>query len=529
MNRSTYTLRRLLALVIALVMFAALFTACEKAPADETKSTEPSETIGQTDAPTDAPTEEPTEEPTEAPTDPVVTVPPVTTGTVNADNLNVRTEPDTTADILKRLAINSTVEILEQKIIDGVNWGRIAEGWINLNYVTIDGGTSTEPTKPSGGNTSVDNDNNINSGTTTDGANATVTADGLNIRKSANADSDKVGSYVKGDRIIVLEKSGNWGKTALGWINLKYVKLDGTVSESTSGSGTSTGTSSNTGKDSTVVSDGKSTILGYGTVVNTTSLAIRTGPGTKYEMVSYLRPGDTVAYYQKSGKWVRMSKGWISSKYLDLGSAVTDGSKGTVTSGLNIRKEASSSSDKVGEYKKGDEVTILETKGNWGRTDKGWISLNYVSFASGTTTVPEAPPATTYKPGTYTVTATSLNIRKDHNSTSADLGSYTKGDKVEITEVWGNWGKTDKGWVSMSYLKSEAKDTENKVGTNTTYKTGTATVLVNTTLTIRKEPDTKADDLGAYKNGDKVEILEVKESWGKTDKGWISLNYVIYE
>ena len=525
MNRSAHSLRKLLALVLALLLCAALFTGCDKTPPVETQATDPSENIQQTAEPTDEPTEPPTEEPTEAPTEPVVTVPPVTMGTVNADNLNVRTEPDTTADILKRLAINSRVEVLEQKIIDGVNWGRIAEGWINMNYVTVDGAGTAEPTEPS---TGIENNNNITN-KPADNANATVTADGLNIRKSANADSEKVGSYVKGDRIIVLEKSGNWGRTALGWINLKYVKLDGTVSESTSGSGTSTGTSSNTGKDSTVVSDGKSTILGYGTVVNTTSLAIRTGPGTKYEMVSYLRPGDTVAYYQKSGKWVRMSKGWISSKYLDLGSAVTDGSKGTITSGLNIRKEASSSSDKVGEYKKGDEVTILETKGNWGRTDKGWISLNYVSFASGTTTVPEAPPATTYKPGTYTVTATSLNIRKDHNSTSADLGSYVKGDKVEITEVWGNWGKTDKGWVSMSYLKSEAKDTENKVGTNTTYKTGSATVLVNTSLTIRKEADAKSEDLGSYKNGDKVEILEVKDSWGKTDKGWISLNYVIYE
>ena len=522
MNRSAHSLRKLLALVLALLMCAALFTGCDRTPAEETQDPTPSESTEQTAAPTDAPTEPPTEEPTEAPTEPVVTVPPVTMGTVNADNLNVRTEPDTTADILKRLAINTRVEILEQKIIDGVNWGRIAEGWINMNYVTVDGDGTAEPTEPS---TGVENENNITN-KPADNANATVTADGLNIRKSASADSEKVGSYVKGDRIIVLEKKGNWGKTALGWINLKYVDLDGTVSESTDTGSSNTGSSTdpNAGKNTTVVSNGKKVVLGNGTVENTSSLAIRTGPGTDYAMVGFLRPGDSAPYYQTSGKWVRISKGWVSTKYFIIQSAVEVGSEGTVTTGLNIRKEASSSSDKVGEYKQGDKVTILEVKGNWGKTDKGWISLTYVSFGSsgGTST------DTTYAPGEYVVNTFSVNIRKEASASSEDLGNYLEGEKLTITEVKGNWGKTDKGWVSMKYLKA-ATETGPVVGGNRTYKTGKATVLVNTSLTIRKEADAKSEDLGSYKNGDKVEILEVKESWGKTDKGWISLNYVIYE
>ena len=80
----------------------------------------------------------------------------------------------------------------------------------------------------------------------------------------------------------------------------------------------------------------------------------------------------------------------------------------------------------------------------------------------------------------------------------------------------------------MNYLKA-ATATGPVVGGNTTYKVGKATVLVNTSLTIRKEADAKSDDLGSYKNGDKVEILEVKDAWGKTDKGWINLKYVVYE
>ena len=54
-----------------------------------------------------------------------------------------------------------------------------------------------------------------------------------------------------------------------------------------------------------------------------------------------------------------------------------------VTAGiLNIRENPDPNSPSVGVYGKGHEVTILEEKlvGNtrWGRTDRGWISLDYV-------------------------------------------------------------------------------------------------------------------------------------------------------
>lgn len=55
----------------------------------------------------------------------------------------------------------------------------------------------------------------------------------------------------------------------------------------------------------------------------------------------------------------------------------------TVTSKtLNIRTDAGTKYDKVGTYKKGDVVTIYEEKKAggqlWGRTDKGWICMEYV-------------------------------------------------------------------------------------------------------------------------------------------------------
>ena len=48
---------------------------------------------------------------------------------------------------------------------------------------------------------------------------------------------------------------------------------------------------------------------------------------------------------------------------------------------LSIRSGAGTNYDKIGSYKKGDQVTILEQvtvkDAKWGKTDKGWICIDY--------------------------------------------------------------------------------------------------------------------------------------------------------
>ena len=508
MKRSTYTLRRLLALVLVLVMVGSLFAGCNKKDPDPTDPSVPNETIAETAEPTDA-TEEPTEEPTEAPTEPVETVPPVLMGTVNADNLNVRSEPYSTSDILKRLAINTRIEILEQKIVDGVNWGRIAEGWVNLNYVTI-GVEFPEP-----GSTVVDNPNNAGTGSNATNATTSTTGTvttGLNIRKESNADSASVGTYKKGDKVTILERNGDWGRTNKGWINTKYVDFTNSVTAD------STSSSSSSGTNSTTVSNGNKAVLGYGTVVKTTSLAIRSGPGANYTQVSYVRKGERHPYYQTSSNgWVRFEKGWVNADYLDLEYAVESGTEATVTATtLSVREEADYNSERLATLEKGDEVVILETNGTWGMIEYasgqyGWIDLDQVKLPT--------PTVSNYTTGIATITADALHIREKASASSESLGTYKKGDQVTITEVSGNWGKTEDGWINLKYTKMEK-----------TFNTGTGTVTASS-LNIREKPSASSEDLGSLKKGEKVTILDTEGNWGKIEYktgeyGWISLNYV---
>lgn len=48
---------------------------------------------------------------------------------------------------------------------------------------------------------------------------------------------------------------------------------------------------------------------------------------------------------------------------------------------LNIRAKASALSAVVGSYEPGTAITILERKDGWGRTDRGWIALDYVTLS----------------------------------------------------------------------------------------------------------------------------------------------------
>ena len=206
------------------------------------------------------------------------------------------------------------------------------------------------------------------------------------------------------------------------------------------------------------------------------------------------------------------------------------GKSGTVTaSELRIRQSAASTAAVVGSYKKGDKVTILETSNGWGRTDKGWVSLNYVSFGTTTGTTNTGNTGTTgTTTGTTTttggtkgvVTATQLNIRESAATTAAQKGSYSYGDRITILETSNGWGRTDKGWVSLNYVYQDG-----------TTGTKTAKGLVTgTTLNVRSGPGTNYDVVGSYSQGDSVEIYAQftinNTVWGCTNKGWVSMDYV---
>ena len=214
-------------------------------------------------------------------------------------------------------------------------------------------------------------------------ATGVVTAEKLNVRSGPGTDHSVVGYLYAGDEVEIYETTtvdgATWGRTADGWISMEYVKLDYGESEAPD--------QGETPEQETVIATG---------VVTADKLNVRSGAGTDNIVVGYLYAGDKVEIYETTTvngvTWGRTADGWISLEYVKLDGGEEDPgqetviARGVVTADkLNVRSGPGTSNSLVDYYYEGDEVEIYETRDvngvTWGRTAKGWISLDYVKFA----------------------------------------------------------------------------------------------------------------------------------------------------
>lgn len=409
---------------------------------------------------------------------------------VTGDYVNVRTGPGTQYKVIAGVLQGDEIIITQTVDVKGVLWGKFRAGWLCLEYTNYSGGlTAGKPEDhypgEGGGN-----------GSTTVIATGRVNVAILNIRATAGTHGYLKGCYKQGDKVEILEKvsvgGAPWGRTDKGWICLSFVKLDDDKQEPE--------TSAPTTPPET------------------------TGPAT---------PPETTVPPE------------IGSQTPGAGSA--QGIPATVISksGLNIRSGAGTNFSSVGSYPTGQKISILEQKTvggvTWGRTDKGWVSMQYVRLDDKWTNTSGISGVVTSNGG--------LNIRSGPGVGYAPVGNYSAGQRIMVFEqtVAGGkkWGRTDKGWVCMDYVRLEQSVTA-PGGTGETPEQGTQPpagseqkpVAVTGTITasglnIRSVAGTHGTIVGHYSRGDKVTILEQKlvsgTVWGRTDKGWISLAYVFLD
>ena len=303
---------------------------------------------------------------------------------------------------------------------------------------------------------------------------------------------------------------------------------------------------------------------GVTVTVNTDGLNVRQGPGTNYKSIQKVNNGTKLVITEtaKGGSytWGKCNLGWVCLQYTDYDKVTATKPEtpaatqtGTVKfeggGQLNIRSGPSTGYAIVGKLNTGDKVTISELKTagtmQWGKIDNGWVSMNYIVLDKPQTqkpaepeTQPEAKPEqqpetkpeeSVTQTGTVKV-ADSLNIRSGPGMNYKIVGYLTNGAKVTITETAQNgtttWGKTDKGWISLSYVVIDGVQQTPEV------KPVMGTVKVADVLRIRKGPGTSYAIAGYLNNGAKVEILEQKTvngvKWGRISKGWISLSYITF-
>lgn len=193
---------------------------------------------------------------------------------------------------------------------------------------------------------------------------------------------------------------------------------------------------------------------------------------------------------------------------------------------LNVRSGPGTEYEKVGELDEGTKVAIYERQqvgdSAWGRIKSGWISMNYIVIEDDD----DKKESTTTYSIIATVTTNDLNVRSGPGTGYDAVTRVNTGDKVQITEicVLGKilWGKYKQGWLCMSYVTI---DGSSDGGLHLSGKVNTEELM------IRSAPGTDAKAVGKYQSGDTVVITELRSvsyvPWGKTDKGWVCMNYVL--
>lgn len=136
--------------------------------------------------------------------------------------------------------------------------------------------------------------------------------------------------------------------------------------------------------------------------------------------------------------------------------------KVTAKSGLKIRSGASTSYTRLGAYKNGTKVHINVENNNWGKTDDGWICLDYTQKIDVATISISKKQYTT---GVYKVNCNKLNVRsgpgtgyrikgiRQLTKSAQKQGGYIRGVRFTVKKVSGNWGLTPSGWVCLDYSK----------------------------------------------------------------------------
>ena len=411
----------------------------------------------------------------------------------------------------------------------GAKWGKMeGGGWVNL-------GTTHQSVTPA-------------AKTVHENVTVTVTANNVNVRSGAGAAFTLVGQVNTGDKLVICETkmvgTTKWGRYSGGWLSLEYTDY-GSASDS-------------------VQTDGKP-VTASGIVVNCTSLRIRSGPGTGYPSVGSVAQGHRVEITEiktvGAAVWGKIAEGWICLSYVQLDKPLeeskppvqeqtpntgTTEAPSNVQHGvivncntLNVRSGAGLSNKLVDSLNRGTQVEIYETKNAegmvWGRIKQGWVCMQYVQLEYAGSTADA-------KSGTV-ISSTALNIRATPSITGAWVGSLPSGSKIQVYETQEaggmTWGKIDRGWVCMTYVRMDdtsgekpSGDTasDNSSAPESTVETITGTVTVSGSLRIRMGAGTNTAQVGLLSNGTAVTIYETTMvagvKWGRIDQGWICMNYV---
>ncbi|WP_255993109.1 SH3 domain-containing protein [Clostridium perfringens] len=489
------------------------------------------------------------------------------TGIVNvSSSLNVRSGASTSSKVIGSLSGNSKVTIIgEEGAFYKIEY-KGSHGYVAKEYIkdvtgsnnNSNQGTTTTPEKPS-------------TPQTTKKTGIVNVSSSLNVRSGASTSSKVIGSLSGNSKVTIVGEEGAFYKIEYkgshGYVAKEYIK-DVTGSNNNSNQGTTTPE-----KPSTPESTQKTGIVNV-----SSSLNVRSGASTSSKVIGSLSGNSKVTIVGEEGAFYKIeykgSHGYVAKEYIkDVTGSNNNSNQGTTTpekpstpqttqktgivnvsSSLNVRSGASTSSKVIGSLSGNSKVTIVGEEGAFYKIEykgsHGYVAKEYIKDVTGSnnsnqgTTTPEKPstPESTQKTGIVNVSS-SLNVRSGASTSSKVIGSLSGNSKVTIVGEEGSFYKIEykgsHGYVAKEYIKDITGSNNNSnQGTTTTpekpstpensKKTGVVTASKG--LNVRKEANTSSQIVGILNSGESVEILGEENGFYKiTYKGqeaYASKNYI---
>ena len=292
-----------------------------------------------------------------------------------------------------------------------------------------------------------------------------VTSNGsLNLRAKASTNSSVLARLPSGTKVLVLDDSGDWYKVAyngmIGYVSDDYLSLSAKMDLQ----------------------------AGYAKITSGSSLRMRSGPGTGYDVLTKLSPGSTAEILGVNKGWVKVKyqsyTGYISAEYMtvvasgsnggsnDSGSSGGDsnntsasGLKVTSSGNLRMRSGPGTSYSIVTSLKPGTIVKNLGASGSWYKVqygnNVGYVSATYVKEAvynepSDSGNQSGSGDSTNYD-GVKVTSSGRLNMRKGAGTSYGIVSRLPSGAVAKLVSTHGNWYKVtykgDTGYVSAEYCK----------------------------------------------------------------------------
>ena len=223
------------------------------------------------------------------------------TGTVTADALRMRSQPNTTSSVLTMVYKGSKVEVLSgaengwYKVRYNGYEGYMSADWLNVVVTASSGSTSSgnttadTPTSSAPAESSATQTPPEEPVTSIVGSTGTVTGAGLlNVRSGPNVECARIGVLQDGNKVTILEVLEGWYKVSagngmVGYVSSKYISFNSDYQATTK----------------------------EGMIING-PLNVRTGPGTGYDLITTFKTGTTVSIIASSNGWYRVSANGVT-------------------------------------------------------------------------------------------------------------------------------------------------------------------------------------------------------------------------